>query len=131
MQKCGSYSYKTLEQAFVPPHFRRWMHRFMRKWHENPGNKCPADGSAECSGPSTSENAQQDKSTLDDDYLKNIGEGVAAFLDPFGKHTKIYYHSYISTVGLCFSLFSRMQYTRSEVDSLHYFLLLLCIHVFF
>ncbi|XP_025086724.1 sequestosome-1-like [Pomacea canaliculata] len=53
-------------------------------WHENPGNKCPADGSAECSGPSTSENAQQDKSTLDDDYLKNIGEGVAAFLDPFG-----------------------------------------------
>ena len=75
--------------GFVPPpHFRRWMQRFMRRWHnrnngcgQDQGENQPTEEKAE--KPETEE--QDDEgATPEEDYLRNVGESVQAMLDPFG-----------------------------------------------
>ena len=84
-----------LLQGFMPPHFRRWMHRFMKKAHAGHG-PCPAGASASASGqatgtePNSGSNSgpQQDEGAPTDnaydDYLRKMGANIAEFLDPFG-----------------------------------------------
>lgn len=71
-------------EAFVPPHCRRWMHRFMKKCQAGQG-PCNAGASATGEGSSTEPNSgKQGEASTEDEYLKNIGENIASFLDPFG-----------------------------------------------
>ncbi|OWF55631.1 sequestosome-1-like [Mizuhopecten yessoensis] len=69
--------------GFVPPpHFRRWMQRFMRRWHNRnaPGN-CGEEGQ----NPETEEQQEDPQGDgTPEEYLKTIGESVQAMLDPFG-----------------------------------------------
>lgn len=71
---------------FVPPHFRRWMHRLMKRCQtgQNPagGNASATAGEESSTDPSSDQ--QQGGTGMDDEYMKNIGENIAAFLDPFG-----------------------------------------------
>ncbi|XP_033742230.1 sequestosome-1-like [Pecten maximus] len=69
--------------GFVPPpHFRRWMQRFMRRWHNR---NAPGHSGEEGQAPE-SEEPQEDPQGegTPEDYLKTIGESVQAMLDPFG-----------------------------------------------
>lgn len=67
--------------GFMPPHFRRWMHRFMKRCH---GGQCPAGG-ASGQAASSAGNSQESNSTAQqDELLKDVGENIRAFLDPFG-----------------------------------------------
>ncbi|XP_060074165.1 sequestosome-1-like [Ylistrum balloti] len=69
--------------GFVPPpHFRRWMQRFMRRWHNR---NAPGFCGEENQHPEAKEQHEdpQEESTPEE-YLKTIGESVQAMLDPFG-----------------------------------------------
>eukprot|EP00916_Digyalum_oweni_P005939 GHVL01010273.1.p4 GENE.GHVL01010273.1~~GHVL01010273.1.p4 ORF type:complete len:112 (+),score=14.86 GHVL01010273.1:1675-2010(+) len=79
----------------MPPHFRRWMHRFMKKCQANNG-QCPAGAGANAAGQPTeaesstgTSGAQQPDGcpmgNAQDEYLNHIGENISAFLDPFGR----------------------------------------------
>ncbi|XP_076468546.1 sequestosome-1-like [Babylonia areolata] len=78
--------------GFMPPHFRRWMHRFMKKCPAGYG-QCPAGG-ATAAGESTSSAGESStgaqsqgpagSSASRDEFLNDIGANIAAFLDPFG-----------------------------------------------
>ncbi|KAJ8297990.1 hypothetical protein KUTeg_024521 [Tegillarca granosa] len=75
--------------GFVPPpHLRRWMQRFMRRWHnrnngcgQDQGENQPTEEKAE--KPETEEQ-DEEGATPEEDYLRNVGESVQAMLDPFG-----------------------------------------------
>lgn len=61
------------------------MHHYMKKWHENHGsqrNTCTGGTGDTTSSPN---NPEQRDTANDDEYLKDVGANVAAFLDPFGK----------------------------------------------
>ncbi|KAK3603903.1 hypothetical protein CHS0354_042914 [Potamilus streckersoni] len=77
---------------FPPPHFRRWMHKFMKRWHNRNGPGCAAENETEEAKmqkeekpekPETEEQ-DEDRENVEEDYLKTVGESVAAMLDPFG-----------------------------------------------
>lgn len=69
--------------GFMPPHFRRWMHRFMKRCH---GGQCPAGGAGGQADPlaSQSQGNNTDSTAQQDELLKDVGENIRAFLDPFG-----------------------------------------------
>ncbi|KAK7485606.1 hypothetical protein BaRGS_00023181 [Batillaria attramentaria] len=71
---------------FVPPHFRRWMHRLMKRCQtgQNPAgcNASAATGEGSSTDPNGSQ--QQGETSAEDEYLKKVGENIASFLDPFG-----------------------------------------------
>ncbi|KAL8609310.1 hypothetical protein ACOMHN_060038 [Nucella lapillus] len=78
--------------GFMPPHFRRWMHRFMKKypaghgqWQQTGG--ATAAGESSSSAGESSSGAQPQgpsASATGDEFLNNIGANIASFLDPFG-----------------------------------------------
>lgn len=68
--------------GFVPPpHFRRWMQRFMKRWHNRnqPGSCDPNEAPME-----EEPNQGNHEETSEDEYLRTVGESVQAMLDPFG-----------------------------------------------
>lgn len=73
----------------MPPHFRRWVHRLMRKAQAGHG-PCPAGATAsgQTAGAEPNSGSQQQEETSTnnayDEYLRNIGADIAQFLDPFG-----------------------------------------------
>lgn len=80
--------------GFMPPHFRRWMHRFMKKCPAGQG-PCPTGGATAAAGDastsseaagesSTGAQPQGSSSSNGDEFLNDIGANIAAFLDPFG-----------------------------------------------
>lgn len=82
-----------LYQPFVPPpHFRRWMQRFMKRWHNRnapgwegaPCDKKEDKKEAEKEEKMEEENQESGESS-GEEYLRNVGETVAQMLDPFGK----------------------------------------------
>lgn len=77
-----------------PPHFRRWMQRFMKRWHNK--NAQGSEGPCGQKEGETEEKKDQDQKMEDEpqgqdsgessgeEYLRNVGEAVAQMLDPFG-----------------------------------------------
>ncbi|KAL5012386.1 hypothetical protein ScPMuIL_010937 [Solemya velum] len=83
-QEPGSYGMWGSQGPFVPPpHFRRWMQKCMKRWHgKTTPNARPCDAGGEKSAQSMD---NEDKETTQgEDFLRTIGEQVAAMLDPFG-----------------------------------------------
>ncbi|XP_041357953.1 sequestosome-1-like [Gigantopelta aegis] len=87
------------KMPFVPPpHLRRWMKRFMNRWHNNNGcpwtegaappsdqsNKTEAGEGSKEGAPDNKEQEEQENSTPEEDFLFNIGADVKEMLDPFG-----------------------------------------------
>ncbi|KAL5011538.1 hypothetical protein ScPMuIL_010089 [Solemya velum] len=67
-----------------PPHFRKWMQKFMRRWHtRNTPEGCPCDGD-EKSDQSMENEGSQEETNAEETYLRTVGDQVAAMLDPFG-----------------------------------------------
>lgn len=76
-----------------PPYFRRWMQRFMKRWHNRHAQGCNEGGEE-------GEQEKKDEETMEqgpegqefgesgdssgEEFLKNVGEGVAQMLDAFG-----------------------------------------------
>ncbi|XP_052089582.1 sequestosome-1-like [Mytilus californianus] len=74
--------------GFVPPpHFRRWMQRFMKRWQKNQQGCGDQNESPMEEDPKQGEATEED--CQDDDYLRNVGESVQAMLDPFGIDVEI------------------------------------------
>lgn len=130
-----------------PPHFRRWMHRFMRRWHNKNGpeefghgpfghgpfdqwtetpqgasaqddgkpkaagkcehgqedccahgkcNKCELSGEGEGAEKCQNKDGKccyepEDGTGIEEDFLRQIGEGVRHLLDPIGRLLEIIY----------------------------------------
>lgn len=70
--------------GLMPPHFRRWMHRFMRRCHGAQSPAGGATGQAAGQGGNGASQSQDGASNEQDEYLKDVGENIRAFLDPFG-----------------------------------------------
>ncbi len=66
------------QQAFIPPHLRRWMQRVMRRWYtRRPG------------APSQTANAEghgQEADMTDEEVLKSMDKEMAAMFDSSSKH---------------------------------------------
>lgn len=70
--------------GFVPPpHFRRWMQRFMRRWHNRNAPGYSGEDQGQAPEPEEPQEEPQGEGTPEE-YLKTIGESVQAMLDPFG-----------------------------------------------
>lgn len=77
-----------------PPHFRRWMQRFMKRWHNRnaPGwegapcdqKECDKDEKKEGQKMEDDVEGQDSGESSGEEYLRNVGEAVADMLDPFG-----------------------------------------------
>ncbi|XP_046372018.1 sequestosome-1-like [Haliotis rufescens] len=68
-----------------PPHFRRWMKRYMNRWHNRHGGcgmDTEGDGAPGADSDPNQEGGQE--AGPEEEYLHNVGENVAAMLDPFG-----------------------------------------------
>ena len=80
-----------------PPHFRRWMQKFMKRWHNRnaPGWKEGAcnegDSSEEKKGEEGMEQGPEESSgeSSGEDFVKSLGEHVAKMLDPFGMYSNL------------------------------------------
>ncbi|KAL3860597.1 hypothetical protein ACJMK2_010697 [Sinanodonta woodiana] len=78
--------------VFPPPYFRRWMHKFMKRWHNRNGPGCSAENETEEAKKQKGEKSENPETVeqgdggenVEEDYLKTVGESVAAMLDPFG-----------------------------------------------
>ncbi|KAL3860599.1 hypothetical protein ACJMK2_010698 [Sinanodonta woodiana] len=92
-----------------PPHFRRWMQKFMKRWHNRNGPGCSAENDTEEAkkqkgdkpeNPETEEQGEGGEN-VEEDYLKTVGESVAAMLDPFGIDVSvdIEHHGYRQRCG--------------------------------
>lgn len=62
-----------------PPHFRRWMKKFMRRWHNKNSPGCSHDDKDD-----SPDDQGEDGGSFGEDYLKCVGESVASMLDPMG-----------------------------------------------
>ena len=60
----------------------RWMERFMKRWHNR-----NSQGGEQPQGQEGEEPRKEEgmEGGPDEDYLRTVGESVAAMLDPFGK----------------------------------------------
>lgn len=67
-----------------PPNFRRWMQKFMKRWHNRhaPGEK--EEESGEKAEKMDSGEDGQDPTKTGAEFMKNVGEAVASMLDPLG-----------------------------------------------
>ena len=71
---------KFLFQPFTPPpHFRRWMKKFMRRWHNKNSPGCSHDDKDD-----SPDDQGEEGGSFGEDYLKNVGQSVASMLDPMG-----------------------------------------------
>ncbi|XP_067663942.1 sequestosome-1-like [Haliotis asinina] len=72
-----------------PPHFRRWMKRYMNRWHNRHGGcGMETDGDIPTGTDSDpNQDAEQDAGP-EEEYLRSVGENVAAMMDPFGIDVK-------------------------------------------
>lgn len=77
--------------GFMPPHFRRWMHRFFKR---NQG-QCPAGGASSgpaegkpscgpCGGGRNPNREGSSFGSAEDEYLEDVGENIRAFLSNMG-----------------------------------------------
>jgi len=88
-----SNHFLVLQGFAPPPYFRRWMQKFMKRWHNRHapgfegecGRKPEAEGKAEEKMDEAAEGAQDSGESSGEEMLRNIGEQVAKMLDPFGK----------------------------------------------
>lgn len=62
-----------------PPHFRRWMKKFMRRWHNKNSPGCSHDDKDD-----SPDDQGEEAGSFGEDYLKCVGESVASMLDPMG-----------------------------------------------
>ena len=83
-----SQAFYCLCQPFVPPpHFRRWMQKFMNRWHKRNAPGCGTNGAENQQGEKAEkmeEDGKQGECT-GEEFLRNVGECVADMLDPFGE----------------------------------------------
>ncbi|XP_050415012.2 sequestosome-1 [Patella vulgata] len=93
-----------------PPHFRRWMRKFMNRWHSNHPEGCgfatespetseenmetekptgaPAEKQGETTtgteGEATQDESKEDETTAEEEYLKKWGDNITEMMDNFG-----------------------------------------------
>lgn len=70
---------KPGEPFAPPPHFRRWMKKFMRRWHNRNSPGCSHDDKDD-----SPDDQGEEGGNFGEDYLKCVGESVASMLDPMG-----------------------------------------------
>ena len=73
-----------------PPHFRRWMQKFMKRWHKrnapgcNSGDEDQKEQKGEKAEKMEGESGEQGENN-GEEFLRNVGECVATMLDTFGE----------------------------------------------
>lgn len=91
-----SLAQRIFSQQGPPPHFRRWMQKFMRRWHNRnipcwneEGSEAQkdkkAEGQAMDQGTEGTEGAESSGESSGEEFLKNVGETMAEMLNPYGK----------------------------------------------
>ena len=73
-----------------PPHFRRWMQKFMKRWHKRnapgcySGDEDQKEEKGEKAEKMEGDSGEQGENN-GEEFLRNVGECVANMLDTFGE----------------------------------------------
>ena len=70
-----------------PPHFRRWMHKFMNGCHKRstPGCGSGDQGQKGEKAEQMDQDGEKQEECTGEQFLRNVGECVSSMLDSFGE----------------------------------------------